>query len=154
MVRISAVGIDHCETIRNAAQACGPLDSATRVVDCIVHVERNMIRHQNLIVVRGATSASCDDANLEETENTPTPKQQKVDGAKKIFFNAARENVRFVEYDLLLGRWCAGLQPPTICAKSYMAYNAFRHYYRIKLQKVSYWRPTPYLANYHSQLRR
>jgi hypothetical protein len=27
-----------------------------------------------------------------------------------------------------------GLQPPTICAKSYMAYNAFRHYYRIKLQ--------------------
>jgi hypothetical protein len=35
---------------------------------------------------------------------------------------------------LLLGRWCAGLQPPTICAKSYMAYNAFRHYYKIKLQ--------------------
>jgi hypothetical protein len=35
---------------------------------------------------------------------------------------------------LLLGRWCAGLQPPTICAKSYMAYNAFRRYYRIKLQ--------------------
>jgi hypothetical protein len=35
---------------------------------------------------------------------------------------------------LLVGRWGAGLHPPTICAKSYMAYNAFRHYYRIKLQ--------------------
>jgi hypothetical protein len=94
------VGMDHCEAIRNAAQACGTLDSATRVVDCIVHVERNMIRHQNLIVVRGATSASkqhdCDDANLEETENTPTPKKKKVDGAKKIFLNAAREDVRML----------------------------------------------------------
>jgi hypothetical protein len=32
----------------------------------------------------------------------------------------------FVEYHLC--------EPPTICAKSYMAYNAFRLYYRIKLQ--------------------
>jgi hypothetical protein len=29
----------------------------------------------------------------------------------------------FVEYLLLLRGWCAGLRPPTICAKSSKAYN-------------------------------
>ena len=33
---------------------------------------------------------------MEETENTPTPKKKKVDGAKKIFLNAAREDVRML----------------------------------------------------------
>jgi hypothetical protein len=41
---------------------------------------------------------------------------------------------RFVEYLLLLRGWCAGLRPPTICAKSYMAYFVSTHYYMLRLQ--------------------
>jgi hypothetical protein len=40
----------------------------------------------------------------------------------------------FVEYLLLLRGWCASLRPPTICAKSYKAYNVSTCYYRIKQQ--------------------
>jgi hypothetical protein len=42
---------------------------------------------------------------------------------------------RPVEYLLLLRGWCACLQPPTICAKSYMAYFVSTpHYYILRLQ--------------------
>jgi hypothetical protein len=41
-----------------------------------------------------------------------------------------------VEYLLLLRGWCAGLQLPTICAKSYMAYFVSTHYYMLRLQNV------------------
>jgi hypothetical protein len=40
----------------------------------------------------------------------------------------------FVEYLSLLRGWCAGLRPPTICAKSYMAYFVSTHYYMLRLQ--------------------
>jgi hypothetical protein len=40
----------------------------------------------------------------------------------------------FVEYLLLLRGWCASLRPPTICAKSYKAYNVSTCYDRIKQQ--------------------
>jgi hypothetical protein len=40
----------------------------------------------------------------------------------------------FVEYLSLLRGWCASLRPPTICAKSYQAYNVSTCYYRIKQQ--------------------
>jgi hypothetical protein len=53
---------------------------------------------------------------------------------------------------LLLGRWCAGLQPPTICAKRPTMHSDTTT--GLSYRMVSYWRPTPYLANYHSQLRR
>ena len=52
----------------------------------------------------------------------------------KSMSKTCRKRIILLNIILLLGRWCAGLQPPTICAKSYIAYNAFRHYYRIKLQ--------------------
>jgi hypothetical protein len=53
-VHICAVGMDHYEAPRNAAQASGTVGAVVCVVDCIVHIERNMIRHQNLLVARGA----------------------------------------------------------------------------------------------------
>jgi hypothetical protein len=42
--------------------------------------------------------------------------------------------VSFVEYLLLLRGWRASLRPPTICAKSYKAYNVSTCNYRIKQQ--------------------
>jgi hypothetical protein len=42
----------------------------------------------------------------------------------------------YVEYLLLLRGWCAGLRPPTICAKSYMAYFVSTHYYMLRLQNT------------------
>jgi hypothetical protein len=48
--------------------------------------------------------------------------------------NRARMLLDFVEYLLLLRGWCASLPPPTICAKSYKAYNVSTCYYRIKQQ--------------------
>jgi hypothetical protein len=42
-VHICAVWTDHCEAIQNAAQAGGTVGPVICVVDCIVHVERNMI---------------------------------------------------------------------------------------------------------------
>jgi hypothetical protein len=95
-VQILAVGMDHCEALRNAAQACGTVGSEVCVVDCIVHVERNMIRHQSLIVASCARSAcsqeGCDDDADEEETTTKT----KVTGSKKIFLDAAREDVRLL----------------------------------------------------------
>jgi hypothetical protein len=57
--------MDHCEALRNATQAGGAVGAEVRVVDCIVHVERNMIRHQNLLVARGAA-----DEEEEEEESS------------------------------------------------------------------------------------
>jgi hypothetical protein len=44
----------------------------------------------------------------------------------------------FVEYLLLLWGWCAtSLRPPTICAKSYKAYNVSTCYYRINSNRMA-----------------
>jgi hypothetical protein len=60
--------MDHCEAIRNAAQAGRTVGAEVRVVDCIVHVERSLIIHQNLLVARGAADEEEDD---DEEEGEP-----------------------------------------------------------------------------------
>jgi hypothetical protein len=60
-VHIFAVGMDHCEALRNAAHAGGTVGAEVRVVDCIVHVERNLIIHQNFLVARCAADEEVDD---------------------------------------------------------------------------------------------
>jgi hypothetical protein len=40
----------------------------------------------------------------------------------------------FVEYLLLLRGWCAGLRPPTICAKSYTTYFVSTHHNMLRLK--------------------
>jgi hypothetical protein len=89
--------MDHCEALRNAAQASGTEGAEVRVVDCIVHVERNMIRHQNLLVARGAANEEEED-DEEEGEETKgdKKKKKKVQDSKKIFLDAAREDVRML----------------------------------------------------------
>jgi hypothetical protein len=44
--------------------------------------------------------------------------------AQTIYSTPAMTSIFFVEYLYYYVRWCASLQPPTICAKSSSAYNA------------------------------
>jgi hypothetical protein len=68
--------MDHCEAIRNAAQAGRTVGAEVRVVDCIVHVELNLIIHQNLLVARGAADEE-EDNDEEEGEETKGHKKKK-----------------------------------------------------------------------------
>ena len=52
----------------------------------------------------------------------------------------------FVEYRLLLRGWCAGLRPPTICAKSSKAYNEKHATTRLGYRMACYRRPAPVLS--------
>jgi hypothetical protein len=92
--RISAVGMDHCEALRNAAQATGNVGSEVCVVDCIVHVERNMIRHQSLLVDSGASTVGAEEDESEVEDGLR--KKKKVADSKKCFLDAAREDVRLL----------------------------------------------------------
>jgi hypothetical protein len=74
-VHICAVGMDHCEAVRNAAQAGGTVGAVICVVDSIVHVERSMSIHQNLLVARGAADEEEDDE--EEGEEIKGHKKKK-----------------------------------------------------------------------------
>jgi hypothetical protein len=67
-----------------------------RVVDCNVHVERNMIRHQNLLVARGAANKEEEDDEEEGEETKGDKKKKKVQDSKKVFIDAAREDVRML----------------------------------------------------------
>jgi hypothetical protein len=70
--------MDHCEALRNAAQAGGTVGAEVRVVDCIVHVERNLIIHQNLLVARGAADEEEEDDEEEGEETKGHKKKKKV----------------------------------------------------------------------------
>ena len=93
-VRISAVGMDHCEALRNAAQAAGTVGCDVCVVDCIVHVDRNMIRHQNLLVASDISPVCVDEDGDGEDDGAKAKK--KIGDSKKYFLEAARENVKML----------------------------------------------------------
>jgi predicted phosphodiesterase len=67
--------MDHCRAIRNAAQAGGPVGAVICVGDYIVHDERNMIIHQNVLVARGAADEEEDEE--EEDKETKGHKKKK-----------------------------------------------------------------------------
>jgi hypothetical protein len=85
--------MDHCEALRNAPQAGGTVSVEVRVVDCIVHVERNLIIHQNLLVARGAADEEEEkEDDEEEGEETKGHKKKK----KVPFLDAAREDAKML----------------------------------------------------------
>jgi hypothetical protein len=87
-VHICAVGMDHCEAIRNAPQAGGTVGVEVRVVDCIVHIERYLIIHQNLLVARGAADEE------EEGEETKGHKNKKE--KVPLFLDASQEDAKML----------------------------------------------------------
>jgi hypothetical protein len=91
-VHIGAVEMDHCEAIRNAAQAGGTVGAVVRVVDCIVHVERNMRFYQNnLLVARGAAD---DKKKMKKKAKRPRATNRKR--KSPIFLDAAREDAKSI----------------------------------------------------------
>jgi hypothetical protein len=86
--------MDHCEALRNAPQAGGTVGVEVRVVDCIVHVERNLIIHQNLLVVaRGAADEEEED---DEEEGEETKGHKKYRRKSPLFLDAAREDAKML----------------------------------------------------------
>jgi hypothetical protein len=66
-----------------------------------------------------------------------------ITGLELSYFSSSLEKTFFVEYLYYYVRWCASLQPPTICAKSSSADNALQTIAGLSDRMVCYQRPTP-----------